>query len=282
MAIVKIQLRRGLSTLWTSVNPTLLSGEQGWETDTGKLKIGDGSTPWTSLPYTSFGNVTTVNGLSGDVVITAADLSDLSTEVDSIITAQKGAANGLAPLDGTSKISSTYLPSYVDDALEFANLAAFPVTGETGKIYVAIDTGKIYRWSGSVYAEISPSPGSTDAVPEGTTNLYFTNSRAAAAAPVQSVAGKTGTVTLDKSDVGLSNVDNTSDLLKPVSNATQTALNGKANTAHTHALSDLTQSGATSGQVPTWSGSAWVAQTPSGGGGGITNAQSIINALIYG
>lgn len=48
-----------------------------------------------------------------------------------------------------------------------------------------------------------------------------------AQSPVQSVAGKTGSVTLDKSDVGLSNVDNTSDVNKPISSATQTALDAK-------------------------------------------------------
>lgn len=119
-----------------------------------------------------------------------------------------GAANGVAPLGADSKISATYLPSYVDDVLEFSSLAAFPVTGETGKLYVAIDTNKPYRWSGSTYFEISPSPGSTDAVPEGSTNLYFTNARAAAAAPVQSVAGRAGVVTLNSADVGLANVAN--------------------------------------------------------------------------
>lgn len=51
-----------------------------------------------------------------------------------------------------------------------------------------------------------------------------------AQSPVQSVAGKTGSVTLDKSDVGLSNVDNTSDVNKPISTATQTALNAKQGT----------------------------------------------------
>lgn len=49
-------------------------------------------------------------------------------------------------------------------------------------------------------------------------------------APVQSVAGKTGTVTLVAADVGLGNVDNTSDADKPISTATQTALDGKENT----------------------------------------------------
>jgi hypothetical protein len=58
------------------------------------------------------------------------------------------------PLDGAGKIPSTYLPSYVDDVEEYSNLAAFPATGETGKIYVAIDTGFAYRWSGSVYVQI--------------------------------------------------------------------------------------------------------------------------------
>ena len=91
--------------------------------------------------------------------------------------ANKGIASGYAPLDATTKVPAVYLPAYVDDVLEFANLAAFPVTGSTGVIYVALDTDKIYRWSGSIYVEISPSPGSTDAVPEGSTNLYFTNER---------------------------------------------------------------------------------------------------------
>ena len=79
----------------------------------------------------------------------------------------------------------------------------------------------------SAYVEISASPGSTDSVTEGTTNLYFTTSRASAAAPVQSVAGRTGTVTLAKGDVGLGNVDNTSDANKAISTATQTALDAK-------------------------------------------------------
>ncbi len=50
--------------------------------------------------------------------------------------------------------------------------------------------------------------------------------------PVTSVAGQTGAVLLDKTDVGLSNVNNTSDLAKPISTATQTALDGKAGLAN--------------------------------------------------
>lgn len=59
----------------------------------------------------------------------------------------KGAANGYAGLDGSGKVPSAQLPSFVDDVLEYANFAAFPPTGETGKIYIAIDTGNQFRWS---------------------------------------------------------------------------------------------------------------------------------------
>ena len=71
--------------------------------------------------------------------------------------ALKGAANGVAELDESGWVKNTQLPSYVDDVLEYANFAALPVTGETGKIYITQDTNKTYRWSGSAYAEISAS-----------------------------------------------------------------------------------------------------------------------------
>lgn len=51
-------------------------------------------------------------------------------------------------------------------------------------------------------------------------------------APVTSVAEKTGAVMLEKADVGLSNVDNTSDVAKPISTATQAALDDKADVAN--------------------------------------------------
>lgn len=57
----------------------------------------------------------------------------------------------------TGTISSANLPSYVDDVLEFASKTNFPTSGESGKIYVAQDANKTYRWSGSAYVEISAS-----------------------------------------------------------------------------------------------------------------------------
>ncbi|WP_295792874.1 hypothetical protein [Mucilaginibacter sp.] len=91
--------------------------------------------------------------------------------------ANKNSANGYAGLDGSGKVAAAQLPSYVDDVVEFANFAALPATGETGKIYVTLDTNAEYRWSGSTYIQLVASPGSTDAVPEGSTNKYFTAAR---------------------------------------------------------------------------------------------------------
>jgi hypothetical protein len=53
------------------------------------------------------------------------------------------------------KVPAAQLPSYVDDVLEFTNLAALPTTGEASKIYVTLDTNKQYRWSGTTYIEFS-------------------------------------------------------------------------------------------------------------------------------
>jgi hypothetical protein len=116
-------------------------------------------------------------GVDGSAVATSLDYKVTALETSRELTANKGVAGGYAGLDGSGKVPAAQLPSYVDDVVEYANLAAFPVTGETAKIYVALDTEKIYRWSGSAYVEISPSPGSTDSVTEGATNLYFTYQR---------------------------------------------------------------------------------------------------------
>lgn len=124
--------------------------------------------------------VQSVFGRTGVVTLQSADVTGALgfTPVDA---AQKSTANGIAPLGSDSKVPAAYLPSYVDDVLEYANLAGFPAIGETAKIYVALDANKTYRWSGSAYVEISASPGTTDSLTEGTTNLYFTTARARAA-----------------------------------------------------------------------------------------------------
>jgi hypothetical protein len=50
---IQVQYRRGAASLWTSTNPVLAIGEPGYETDTGKFKVGNGSSTWTALSYSS-------------------------------------------------------------------------------------------------------------------------------------------------------------------------------------------------------------------------------------
>jgi len=84
--------------------------------------------------------------------------------------ANRGVANGYAPLASDAKVDAAYLPAYVDEVLEYANLAAFPVTGASDKIYIALDTNKVYRWSGSVYIEVAANSGVWGAITGTITN----------------------------------------------------------------------------------------------------------------
>jgi hypothetical protein len=80
--VTQIQVRRGTASQWTSANPTLASGEWGFESDTGKVKIGNGSTAWNSLGYTGAGTVTSITagtGLSGGTITATGTIAIDST-----------------------------------------------------------------------------------------------------------------------------------------------------------------------------------------------------------
>ena len=118
------------------------------------------------------------------------------------------------------KVPASQLPAYVDDVLEFANLASFPATGESGKIYIALDTNLTYRWGGSSYVVMSSSLALGE-----TSSTAYRGDRGKIAYDHSQTTGNPHNTT--KNDIGLGNVDNTSDLNKPISTATQTALDTK-------------------------------------------------------
>lgn len=99
------------------------------------------------------GKVPTSRKVNGKAL--SADISLAAADVGAIPASQKGTANGVAELGSDGKVPSAQLPSYVDDVLEYGEQSEFPQTGEDGKIYVAKDTNKTYRWSGSGYVEIA-------------------------------------------------------------------------------------------------------------------------------
>ena len=219
-----LQHKRDTASNWASDNPILLSGQFGIETDTNKLKLGTGAN-WNSTPYFGGGgSVDSVNGQTGTVVL---DFTDVGAEEAGRILYKDQSwfdANTTLVLDGNqiAFLGQTGRYKKGDGATQLqtlaflgsgggvrfdTNIGGFPAVGEIDVIYVAKDTGLIYQWDGvSSYVELSAS-GGVDAV--------------------DSVNGKIGVVVLDKTDIGLGNVDNTSDANKPISTATQTALDGK-------------------------------------------------------
>lgn len=104
-------------------------------------------------------SITTLNGYFSNGIANKAlgDKNGNDITATYMLANLRGAANGVCPLGSDSKIPNAYLPSYVDDVLEYDTFNMFPSTGEAGKIYVAKVTNKTYRWSGTQYTEISAS-----------------------------------------------------------------------------------------------------------------------------
>ena len=205
-----------------------------------------------------------VNGhaLTDDVTVTKGDVglgnvdntSDANKPVSTatqtaldgkLATSLKGVANGLAELDANGKVPANQLPSYVDDIIEgYLYNGAFysdsahttQITPETGKIYVDLETDKQYRWSGTAYRIISESLalGETSSTAHrgdhGKAAYDHATAKGAAFSSglYKITTNAEGHVTAaqqaTKADVGLGNVDNTSDADKPVSTAQQKAL----------------------------------------------------------
>lgn len=227
-AVTKIQFRRGTAAQWTSANPVLADGEMGIETDTKKFKFGDGTLTWNALPYASISSVT------------AAQISDASGVGRSVITAADAAAARSAIGAGTSSLmlgttastakAGNWVPSFAEvtgtlGTNQLPPLAindTFPVADQASMLALNAQRGDI-----AIRTDVSKSFILSSDSPSTLADWKELVSTGA----VLSVAGKTGAVTLAKDDVGLGNVDNTSDVSKPVSTAQQTALNAKANLA---------------------------------------------------
>jgi hypothetical protein len=107
----RLQNRRDTAANWTTNNPTLAAGEIGYETDTGKFKIGTGSANWTTLGYSSAGTVTSITagtGLSGGTITSTGTVAIDSTVVT--LTGSQALTDKTltTPVITNPKISSTY------------------------------------------------------------------------------------------------------------------------------------------------------------------------------
>jgi hypothetical protein len=118
--------------------------------------------------------------------------------------------------------------NYVKFLIDYPSFATLPANGDSSKIYVTNDNNKLYRWVDTAFIEISPTSSTTWGNIGGTlTSQTDLQNALNAKAPLASPTF-TGTVSgITKAMVGLGNLDNTTDLLKPISTATQNALNLK-------------------------------------------------------
>ena len=335
MAFKRILLRRDTSSNWTSGNAVLASGEVGYETNTGKFKIGNGSTAWTSLAYSVTTNLaaSVLNDL-GDVTITSAADGDFLRW------------NGTAWINDAVNLSTDTIGSFVQSLVAGTGVTLSNNSGENATPTVAVDTsviqarvanitdteiGYLDGVSSAIQTQLnakaptaSPTFTGTVTVPtpvsntDASTKVYVdstastTASNAATAltnheadttnihgiADTSILVTTTGTQTLTnktitspsglaKGDVGLGNVDNTSDANKPVSTAGQTALDLKANLASptftgTVVLPDNTVAlgtKTTGDYVATITGGTGVASTAATTGEGTTHSLSIGQAV---
>ena len=153
-----IQIKRGTAADWLAANPVLALGELGLETDTNKLKAGNGTSSWYELQYIAGsgggggGAVTSVNAKTGDVVLVKADLG--LGEVDNTSDAAKpiSSATQIALDDKADNADITTLDAKIDTKAAQTDLDALAST-------VGTNTGDIATKIGAVVEDTTPQLG---------------------------------------------------------------------------------------------------------------------------
>jgi len=284
---VNILLRRGTAAEWTASNPILLEGEVGVETDSKKLKVGDGLTVWASLPYITLtptaaaslyatianpsftGTVTLDTGVSlvfegatanaYETTLTATDPTADRTLNLPNSTGTLATQEHVTSEIGTHSSDTTSVHGITDTAdlatKAYADTSVSTHSADTTSVHGIADTAELAT---KAYADaaasnaISTSLGTHEADTLAVHGITDT-SLLVTTTGTQTLTNKTITTPagLVKSDVGLGSVDNTTDANKPVSTATQTALDLKlasATAASTYApLANPTFTGTVSG-----------------------------------
>ena len=277
----RIRLRRDTAANWTSNNPTLTTGEMGYETDTGKFKIGNNTNAWTALPYSitselSEGNL---NDLK-DVTITSAADGDFLRW------------NGTAWINDAVNLSTDTIGSYVQSLVAGTGVTLANNSGEGATPTVTVDTSVVAPLASPTFTGIPAAP--TAAAATNTTQVATTAFvRAEVAALVNSAGATLDTLgeiaTALGNDAALSTTLTNSIALKaPLASptftgtptlppgtiaTTQTAADSSTKVATTafvttavgsatinslDAIADVTIVSAVSGDLLKWNGTAWV------------------------
>jgi len=214
----RMQQRRGTAAQWTAANPILAAGEIGFETDTSKFKMGNGSSTWSALQY--FAN-------AADLALIIDGAPDLLNTLGELAESLGDNPNFLQALATNAKVDSLHLQSAAAITTASNGLTASLEThaGKTTSVHGIADTSLLATTENVATAK-------SEAIANAQTKAENAVIEAAAAADVKVAAA---VAALTKSTVGLGNVDNTADTAKPVSLATEAAIDAAITEANSSA-----------------------------------------------
>lgn len=208
----RMQQRRGTAAQWTAANPVLAAGEIGFETDTNKFKMGNGTSTWTALTY--FANAT-----------------ELAAAIDAVVGIAPETLDTLGELAATIGNDPDFLASLAtdEDLADMVTQGAANLTELGNNLVEAIND--------HANIELNVHGIANTALLATTENVATAKSEAIAAAALDATSKSTGAVaeavaTITKESLGLSAVDNVEDASKPVSTAQAFAID----TAKTEAI----------------------------------------------
>ena len=226
-----IRIRRGTTTQWNASTKILQAGELGLDTTLNKVKTGNGVGLWSTLPY--------INVLPSELTELAQDaVNDAITTGTGITKVYNDTANTITLAVDSTIANKTYVDTAVSGLGSTVGTTYIPVSqyGNPDGVATLDENGKIpISELGNL---IDGAPNALDTLNELAAAINDDSSYAATIttalgfkAPLASPTF-TGTVAgIDKTMVGLTNVDNTTDALKPVSAAQQIALDLKLNSS---------------------------------------------------
>ena len=288
-----IKIRRGTTTQWAASTRVLQLGELGLDTTLNKLKAGNGTAIWSNLPFlqadvditelsqdavaaalaagthsnitvTYSDNDNSISLATGPDVVTTTSLSNTLTDPSSgyVSVGDVGVADGVASLGPDGKIPDSEIPDTIARDSEIPSL-----TGYATESYVTTAISNLVDTAPSTLNTLNELAA---AINDDASFASTVTTALGTKAPIESptFTGTVGGIT--KSMVGLGNVDNTTDANKPISTATQTALDLKLDSS-TAASTYLTQSLASTGYVAVAQPSIDYYITNSGSGAYVVN-----------
>lgn len=153
----KIQIRRGTSSSWTFENPILSSGELGLETDSYKLKIGNGITAWNSLDYFAIPLITSAS---------SSLVSYINTQINSIIDASPGTLDTLNELAAAINDDPAFF-SNIYNSITSASATAYNTA------FSAASANTTYQINAASSVYLTIANGASTYVPQDSTGIEY-------------------------------------------------------------------------------------------------------------